>query len=124
MSSQDFQLEFDLKCNGNQGAICIGDSNYKSARQNRISIGKYTDVVFSSWVSTSTSNNVNGNSVDTSYHNYKIVRDGSDVKYYLDDILLTTLNPPFLSDVHSWTLYATTWASVTYSVKNIKLKAL
>ena len=88
-----------------------------------MSMGKYDNVAFQSWVSTSSSQNSNGASLDGNYHTFKLVREGSNVKGYCDEVLIATQTPPFLN-VTTWSIYAYSWKYLSYNIKNIKLKPL
>ena len=123
LANVDFELEFDFKCSDTDVGLFLGDTTYKSTRQNRISMGKYGGVAFQSWVSTSSSMNNNGATLDGNYHNFKLVREGSNIKGYCDGVLIATQTPPFLN-VTTWSIYAYSWKYLLYSIKNIKLKPL
>ena len=59
------------------------------------------------------------------YHTFKIIRQGSTYRYYVDDSLMGTLNYSNLSNYDDFTLCWINWASnYTFNFKNLKLKAL
>lgn len=59
------------------------------------------------------------------YHQFKIIRQGSTYKYYINGTLMGTLNYSNLSNYDDFTLCWMNWASsYTFKFKNLKLKAL
>ena len=62
-------------------------------------------------------------STSTEYH-YKFTREGTSVKFYVDDTLIQTRTFSSFSSYSSWSIYSIIWGSGTQKVKNIKLKPL
>lgn len=61
----------------------------------------------------------------TQYHTFKIIRQSSIYKYYINGTLMGTLNYSNLSNYDDFTLCWVNWASsYTFKFKNLKLKAL
>lgn len=123
IQNTDFSLEFDGTGNG---VLNIGAKNQwsSSSANYRATIG-YADG--KNYWSTRTSSTTEGYGSDastsTQYH-YKITREGTTVKFYVDDTLIQTRTFSSFSSYSSWSIYSIIWGSGTQKVKNIKLKPL
>ena len=65
------------------------------------------------------------NNAHTQYHTFKIIRQGSIYKFYVDEQLMGTLNYSNLSNYDDFTLCWINWATnYKFKFKNLKIKAL
>ena len=123
IKSTNFSLEFDSKGNG---VLNIGaKTHWSSSNANyRVTLG-YADGKNYWATRTSSTNEGYGSNASTSteYH-YKITREGTSVKFYVDDTLIQTRTFNAFSSFSSWSIYSIIWGSGTQKVKNIKLKPL
>ena len=124
VSSTDFKFEFDGTGNG---VLNVGSKNHwsSSSANYRVTIG-YADAKNYWSVRTTSTSEGYGSSASTSteYH-YKIEREGTTVRYYVNDSLIQTKpNVSFFSNYSTWSIYSIIWGSGTQKVKNIKLKPL
>lgn len=131
IQNDDFILEFDFKSNGYGGILCLGASNQWSASNDtadyRLFMGNNDNSsrsLYYGYRTTSTNNNNGNNRTADQYYNMKIVREGTSVKYYIDNTLINTLSVSFLSDYSSWSIYGVGWSNATIYFKNIRLKPL
>lgn len=120
----NFKLEFDETGNG---VLNVGSKNsWSSSSANyRVTIGYADSKNYWAVRTTSTSEGYGSSaSTSTEYH-YKIEREGTTVRFYVDDTLIQTMTSvSFLSNYSSWSIYSIIWGSGTQKVKNIKLKPL
>lgn len=123
IQNTDFKLEFDQTGNG---VLNIGSKNdWSSNSANyRLTIGYADGKTYWSVRTTSTNEGYGSNaSTSTEYH-YKIEREGTSVRFYVDDTLIQTRTVSFLSNYSTWSIYSIIWGNGTQKVKNIKLKPL
>ena len=123
IQNTDFSLEFDGMGNG---VLNIGAKDYwsSSSANYRATIGYADGKNYWSTRTTSTTEGYGSNaSTSTEYH-YKITRESTTVKFYVDDTLIQTRTFSSFGSYSSWSIYSIIWGSGTQKVKNIKLKPL
>lgn len=86
IKNDDFILEFDSKGNG---TLCVGHSSYYQSSTNyRVTLGTAEGKHYYSTRSTSTRESYSGTYSSDTYYHYKLTREGSTIKFYVDDTLL------------------------------------
>jgi len=123
IQNTDFSLEFDGTGNGvlNIGAKNQWSSSYANYRA---TIGYADGKNYWAIRTSSTTEGYGSNaSTSTEYH-YKLTREGTTVKFYVDDSLIQTSTFSSFSSYSSWSIYSIIWGRGTQKVKNIKLKPL
>lgn len=125
VQNDNFAMEFDLKASG---VLAIGSANDWNATQlkanYRATLGMYANKSYTA-IRTTSSNETQGGSLTTNeFHHFKLTREGSTVKFYVDDTLITTKTASFFTDYSSWSIYWLSWDRTVSTFKNIRLKAL
>lgn len=123
IQNTDFILSFEHKGNG---TLSIGSKNsWSSSSANyRLTLG-YADNKHYYSVRTSSTNEGYGASASTSTnYEYRIEREGSSIRFYQGETLITTQTATFLTSYNTWSIYSLIWGSATSVFKNIKLKPL
>ena len=123
IKNDDFVLEFDSKGNG---TLSVGHSSYYQTTTNyRATLGTADGKHYYSTRSTSTSESYGGTYSSDTYYHYKLTREGSTIKFYVDDTLLGTKTASFFSNYSTWCIYSIIWgANTTQYVKNVRIKPL
>lgn len=124
IQNENFILEFDGYGNG---TLNVGSkSNWSSSSANyRVTIGYADAKNYWSVRTTSTTEGYGSNASTTTWYHYKIEREGSTVRFYVDDTLIQTrTSVSFFTGYSTWSVYSIIWGSATQKYKNIKLKAL
>ena len=124
IQNTNFKFEFDGSGNG---VLNVGSKSQWSSTgaAYRVTIG-YADGKNYWAVRTNSTNEGYGSSASTSteYH-YKLEREGTTVRYYVDGTLIQTrTGVSFFTSYDSWSIYSIIWGSGTQKVKNIKIKPL
>jgi hypothetical protein len=124
VQNEDFALVFDHKGNGNLNIGAKSEYNPPSVGNYRLTLGTYTNKHYYS-VRTSSTDEGQGSSANSStYYTYKIEKQGTTVKFYVDDTLLATKTVNFFADYSEWSIYNIKWGGGTDYMRNIRLKAL
>jgi len=123
IQNTDFILSFEHKGNG---TLSIGaKTQWSSSTANyRLTLG-YADAKHYYSVRTSSTSEGYGASASTSTnYPYRIEREGSSIRFYQGETLITTKTATFLTSYDSWSIYSLIWGSATSVFQNIKLKPL
>lgn len=125
VQNDNFILEFDGKGNG---VLNIGSKNdwSQSTSNYRATIGidsNRSDFYYAVRTS-STSDGYYGSSSINTYYHYKIVKEGHNIKFYVDNQLMATKSESFFTNYDAWSIYSIIWGSGTQTIKNIRIKAL
>lgn len=124
VQNEDFILIFDHKGNGNLNIGAKSQYNPPSTGNYRLTLGTYSNKHYYS-VRTSSTDEGQGSSANSStYYTYKIEKQGTTVKFYVDDTLLATKTVNFFADYSEWSIYNIKWGGGTDYMRNIRLKAL
>lgn len=123
VQNDDFALEFDSKGNG---TLSVGHSSYYQSTTNyRATLGTADGKHYYSTRSTSTSESYGGTYDSNTYYHYKLTREGSTIKFYVNDDLIGTKTASFFSNYSTWCIYSIIWgANTSQSVKNVRIKPL
>lgn len=123
IKDDDFVLEFDSKGNG---TLSVGHSSYwESSTNYRATLGTADGKHYYSTRATSTSESYGGTYDSNTYYHYKLTREGSTIKFYVDGTLLGTKTASFFSSYTTWCIYSIIWgANTSQTIKNIKIKPL
>ena len=124
VQNEDFILIFDHKGNGNLNIGAKSQYNPPSTANYRLTLGTYANKHYFS-VRTSSADEASGTTAnDNTYYTYKIEKQGTTVKFYVDDTLLATKTVNFFADYSEYSIYNIKWGDGTDYMKNIRLKAL
>lgn len=124
VQNDDFCLIFDHKGNGNLNIGATSQYNTPSTANYRRTLGTYDNKHYLS-VRTNSTDELRGSSANSStYYTYKIEKQGTTVKFYIDDVLWQTKTVTFFSDYSAWSIYNIKWGGGTDYMKNIRLKPL
>jgi len=124
VQNEDFTLIFDHKGNGNLNIGAKSEYNPPSTGNYRLTLGTYSNKHYCG-VRTSSTDEASGTTADNNtYYTYKIEKQGTTVKFYVDDTLLATKTVTFFNDYSEWSIYNIKWGSGADYMKNIRLKAL
>ena len=124
VQNSNFKLEFDGYGNG---TLNIGAKNQwtSSTANYRLTIGYADGKNYWSVRTTSTSEGYGSTASTSTWYQYRIEREGTTIRFYVDDTLIQTkTGTSFLSNYSTWCIYSIIWGSATQKYKNIKLKPL
>lgn len=131
VQNDDFTLIFDFKSTSMGGVLCVGaksqwdDSN--NTANYRLFMGNNDNSnrsLYYGYRTTTTSANNSSNRTADHWYNMKIVREGTSIKYYIDNTLINSQSVSFISNYDEWSIYGIGWGSTTITFKNIRLKPL
>ena len=124
VQNDNFVLEFDGYGNG---TLNIGSaSSWSGSSANyRLTIGYADAKNYWSVRTTSTNEGYGSSASTTTWYKYRIEREGTTVRFYVDDTLIQTrTSVSFIGNYSSWSIYSIIWGSATQKYKNIRLKPL
>lgn len=126
LSNKDFTLTFDYTNTVNGGRLCLGAKNSWSEGQYSPNYYMYMGTSSAGnggyGVRTTTTNNSStGSSTAGDTLHCKIVKKGSTLTYYLNNVLKGTKTAEWISNYSEWSIYLTLWEITTTTVSNIIL---
>ena len=127
LSQYDWTVEFDYINTVNGGRLCIGDSNSWSsgsgAGDNYIYCGTSTagNGGYGTKRTGTTDNSSAGAVTAGDTLHYKIVKTGTTISYYLNNVLRGTKTATWITDTHTWSMYLQLWNNGETTIRNLSL---
>jgi len=126
VANTDFEMTYDIKCNGATGGLNIGASSQytpPSSANWRIYIGGDSSNTASFNNRTTSSSNSTASMTNGTYHTLRLTKNGTSCTGYVDGSTIATKSITWLGDYTSYDLYWINWGSTNY-MKNLKIKPL